>query len=285
VAHDVFISYASEDKTTADAACAFMERRNIRCWVAPRDIQPGQPYGEAIIDAIHNCRLMVLILSSSSNLSPHVPKEVERAVSAGKTVVPLRIENVTPAKSLDFFISSVHWLDAITPPLENHLTSLADMIQKLLPDRPAATAESAVPPPPRPAATASTPSVTTTAAAIPSASAPARRSGVHSGWLVAAVAGLACVVIVAWALLREKPQDHASQDHASQDHASQDHTSQPIVQPPNGTVVPAPTPAPSRRARAAAPDVPAVPSAAAENLRSRALYYRDQQQDYATAIQ
>jgi lipoprotein NlpI len=279
VAHDVFISYASKDKTTADAACAFMERRNIRCWVAPRDIEPGQPYGEAIIDAIHNCRLMVLILSSSSNLSPHVPKEVERAVSAGKTIVPLRIENVTPAKSLDFFISSVHWLDAITPPLESHLTNLAETIHKILPDRPGAAAESAVPPAPRAAAIAATP-----VASIASTSNPARRSGMRSEWLVAAVAVLACAVIVAWALLREKPQDHASQDRPSQDHANQ-----PVVQPPSGGVVPSPTPAPSRPSRAGAHDVPhdvpAAPSAAAEALRTRALYYRDQQQDYATAIQ
>lgn len=41
VNHDVFISYASSDKPVADAVCAALEQRGIRCWIAPRDILPG----------------------------------------------------------------------------------------------------------------------------------------------------------------------------------------------------------------------------------------------------
>src|ERR1700722_4580866 len=118
MAHDVFVSYASGDKPVADAVCATLESHEIRCWIAPRDVLPGIHYGEAIIDAIHECRIMVLVFSSKANLSGHIPKEIERAVSQGCTVMPLRIEDVAPAKSLDYFIGGVHWLDALTPPLE-----------------------------------------------------------------------------------------------------------------------------------------------------------------------
>ena len=65
-------------------------------------------------------------------MSGHIPKEIERAVSQGITVMPLRIEDVAPAKSLDYFIGSVHWLDALTPPLEVHLQRLAANVQTLL---------------------------------------------------------------------------------------------------------------------------------------------------------
>src|SRR5579863_4558090 len=132
MAHDVFISYASGDKQVADAACATLESHGIRCWIAPRDVLPGIHYGEAIIDAIHECRIMVLVFSSKANLSGHIPKEIERAVSQGITVMPLRIEDVAPAKSLDYFIGSVHWLDALTPPLEAHLHKLVADVQTLL---------------------------------------------------------------------------------------------------------------------------------------------------------
>jgi len=134
MAHDAFISYSSKDKTIADAVCARLEARGIRCWIAPRDVRPGAPYGEEIIDGIHEARVMVLVLSANANASPHIPKEVERAVSRGVPVIPLRVEDVVPAKSLDYFISSVHWLDAITPPLESHLENLAATIRTLLPD-------------------------------------------------------------------------------------------------------------------------------------------------------
>ncbi|NQT71340.1 MAG: toll/interleukin-1 receptor domain-containing protein [Chloroflexi bacterium] len=37
MAHDVFISYSTNDKTVADAVCATLESQKIRCWIAPRD--------------------------------------------------------------------------------------------------------------------------------------------------------------------------------------------------------------------------------------------------------
>ena len=42
---------------------------------------------------------MVLVFSSKANLSGHIPKEIERAVSQGITVMPLRIEDVAPSKN------------------------------------------------------------------------------------------------------------------------------------------------------------------------------------------
>jgi hypothetical protein len=133
---DVFISYSSKDKTVADAVCARLESAAIRCWIAPRDVVPGTSYGEGIIDAIHAAKIMVLVFSSSANSSGHIPKEVERAVSNGLTILPFRIENVPPGKSLDYFIGSVHWLDAMTPPMEKHLDDLAATVHKLLPTEP-----------------------------------------------------------------------------------------------------------------------------------------------------
>src|SRR6202167_3531576 len=133
VSFDVFISYASKDKIVADAVCARLEAAGIRCWIAPRDIVPGTSYGEAIIDAIHGARVMVLVFSSSANASGHIPKEVERAVSNGVAILPFRIEDVAPGKSLDYFIGSVHWLDAMTPPMEHHLDNLAVTVHKLIP--------------------------------------------------------------------------------------------------------------------------------------------------------
>ncbi|MGD9905044.1 MAG: toll/interleukin-1 receptor domain-containing protein [Vicinamibacterales bacterium] len=140
MAHDVFISHSSKDKPTADAVCARLEGRGLRCWIAPRDVPPGVNYGAAIIDAIRGSRVMVLVLSAHANASRHIPNEIERAVSHGVTVLPFRIEDVRPAKSLDFFIGSVHWLDAMTPPLDRHLDELADSVSRLLavePDPPA----------------------------------------------------------------------------------------------------------------------------------------------------
>jgi hypothetical protein len=145
MAHDVFISYSSKDKPSADATCAVLESKGIRCWIAPRDITPGADWGETIVDALHASRALVLVFSANANLSQQIKREVERAVNAGLPIIPLRIENVMPAKSLEYFLSTPHWLDAFTPPLERHLNYLADVIQHILNGQPPPG-----PPPPSP---------------------------------------------------------------------------------------------------------------------------------------
>jgi hypothetical protein len=132
MAHDVFISHSSDDKTAADATCAVLESRGIRCWIAPRDIRPGADWGESIIDAINQARAFVLVFSSHANRSSPVRREVERAINRSLPVIPLRIENVTPEKSLEYFISMAHWLDAFNQPLEEHLNYLADILNSIL---------------------------------------------------------------------------------------------------------------------------------------------------------
>jgi hypothetical protein len=132
MAHDVFISHSSKDKIVAEAVCAMLEQNRIRCWIAPRDITPGKEWGEAIIDAIAGSRVMILIFSANANGSPQIRREVERAVNKEVVVVPLRIENVVPTKALEYFIGSVHWLDALTEPFETHLEKLVRVVQGAL---------------------------------------------------------------------------------------------------------------------------------------------------------
>jgi TIR domain len=132
MAFDVFISYPHQDKAMADAACAKLEAEGIRCWIAPRDIAPSADWAASIVGAIDSCRVMVLIFSGHTNRSRQVSREVQQAFDGEKTVVPFRIENVNPEKSLRYYMGSVHWLDALTPPVEQHLQKLASAVQAIL---------------------------------------------------------------------------------------------------------------------------------------------------------
>jgi hypothetical protein len=145
MAHDVFLSYASANKPIADGVCAHLEAEGIRVWIAPRDVLPGMNYGEAIIEGINSSRLVVIVFSASSNGSPQVLREVERAVSKGIGIIPFRVEDVKPSKSMEYFLSSPHWLDAIDPPLERHIQSLIATVKTLLKHEPAASGASPAP--------------------------------------------------------------------------------------------------------------------------------------------
>jgi hypothetical protein len=128
---DIFVSYATADREVAFRIVSFLEAEGIECWVAPRDVAPGVEYGQAIINAIEQCKALVLVLSDQSNDSQFVRKEVERAVSKTKAVLPVRIREVTPSGSLEFYISSAQWVDAWKSPMEQHLLPLVAAIKAM----------------------------------------------------------------------------------------------------------------------------------------------------------
>jgi TIR domain len=113
---DVFVSYSVPDRECAFELVSRLEGRGLTVWIAPRDISPAAEWAEEIIDAIAAARLMVLVFSSHSNASPQVRREVERAVHKQVPVLPFRIEDIVPSKSLEYFLSSQHWLDGFAGP-------------------------------------------------------------------------------------------------------------------------------------------------------------------------
>jgi TIR domain len=202
MAFDVFISYPHQDKALADAACAKLEAEGIRCWVAPRDIAPSADWAASIVGAIENCRVMVLIFSGHTNRSRQVSREVQQAFDGEKPVIPFRIENVSPERSLRYYMGSVHWLDALTPPIEQHLQRLASAVQALLNATPAealaqtdrapheAQARRAAKPKPRGEEMSGAAKLDAEAAR---AAAESARPSVRWKWSVAAIAGLLLV--------------------------------------------------------------------------------------------
>lgn len=132
MAHDVFISHSSADKPVADAVCAALEAKGIRCWIAPRDIKPSESWAAAIVGAIRGARIFLLVFSRNANNSEQVQREVERAANSGRQLLTLRIEDASPEEALEYYLNTPHWLDAITPPLEAHLDKLADACASLL---------------------------------------------------------------------------------------------------------------------------------------------------------
>ena len=108
--YDVFISHSSEDKLIAEAVCNRLESAGVRCWIAPRDIRPGEGWSAAILRGIEVCRVMVLVFSDHANESPHVRREVAHACGLERIVIPLRIRETVPRGDLKYYLSELHWL-------------------------------------------------------------------------------------------------------------------------------------------------------------------------------
>ena len=109
---DVFISHSSVDSKLAYAMCNYLEEKGIRCWIAPRDVQGGTEYAEAIIMGIRSCKIMVVLFNKNANDSIYVKNEVERAFNYETILIPFKVDQTIPSAALELFLGSVHSLDA-----------------------------------------------------------------------------------------------------------------------------------------------------------------------------
>lgn len=107
----IFISHSSKEADIAKKVCTALEENQKKCFIAPRDIRSGHEYAEEIVEGIDKSDAMLLLLSEASNKSPHVLREVERAVSKNIPIIICKLEEVTLTKSMEYFLMTHHWLD------------------------------------------------------------------------------------------------------------------------------------------------------------------------------
>ncbi|MBO5747295.1 MAG: leucine-rich repeat domain-containing protein [Clostridia bacterium] len=104
---DVFISYKNEEFDEANWVKTTLETNGISCWMAPMCIPGGSSYAVEIPVAIRNCKVFVLILSKRSQDSKWVPRELDQAINAGKTVLPFMLEDCPLKDDFNFYLTNV----------------------------------------------------------------------------------------------------------------------------------------------------------------------------------
>jgi hypothetical protein len=139
VARDVFVSYSQPDRDCAFELTQRLEEAGFAVWIAPRDVSPAAEWAAEIIDAISAARIMVLVFSASSNSSAQVRREVEHAVHKDVPILPFRLEEVSPSRSLEYFLSSQQWLDGFPSPRTPHYERLCGYLRQRLGEAPEQT--------------------------------------------------------------------------------------------------------------------------------------------------
>ena len=140
----VFISHSSRDKGTAETLCAALEKRGIACWISSRDITPGQNFQEAIVKALTEAKVMVLVFSSHANSSDEIKKELALASQNRLAVVPVRVEDVLPTDAFKYELATRQWIDVFKDwevavgKLAEHIGSLLGEASKPAPAAPVA---------------------------------------------------------------------------------------------------------------------------------------------------
>ena len=109
---DIFICFSSKDLKVAREVVEFLEARRLKCWLSSRDVGGGENYQEAIVDQIQASKVLIFLFSENSNHSGEVRKELSLAGSMGAAVIPLRLDDITPAGGLRYELATRQWIDA-----------------------------------------------------------------------------------------------------------------------------------------------------------------------------
>lgn len=129
---DVFLSYSTADRSSAEALCHHLEQAGIRCWMAPRDVPAGVDWPDAISAAIEDATVFVVVFTSDTATSRHVKSEVRQAFDAEKIIVPVRLAPVKPTGGYDHLLGNSHWIDTFPDGLDSHANSIVRTIEAVL---------------------------------------------------------------------------------------------------------------------------------------------------------
>ncbi len=131
----VFISYSSSDKPIADQICAAIEAGGSRCWIAPRDIEPGADYPTAILSGLQQARAIVVVVSAAAVASPHILSEVGHAFDRKKPIISFRLSREPLPPNFDYFLSLSQWLDATQGATTQNLALVTEAVSQALSGR------------------------------------------------------------------------------------------------------------------------------------------------------
>lgn len=92
---DIFISYANEDRDTAEQVAHVLETAGFSVWW-DRRIPAGRTWRSVLEEALVGMRCLIVLWSENSVKSPWVLEEAEEARRLGKTMLPVLIQKIDP---------------------------------------------------------------------------------------------------------------------------------------------------------------------------------------------
>ena len=108
----VFISHSSKEAEMANKMCDKLEQSGYTCFIAPRNIRSGYVYAEELANGVDTSDVILLMLSQESNRSPHVLREIERAVTRSIPIIVYKMEEVELTKSMEYFLMTHQFMEA-----------------------------------------------------------------------------------------------------------------------------------------------------------------------------
>jgi hypothetical protein len=118
----VFISYAKKDYIAADGSAVpgnfvdqvidALNQAGITYWLDREQLAGGETYAARIARNIKDCDVFLFLSTEAANASEWTRREIGTAVTEGKRIIPVRLDNSPYDDAVNLYLSSIQYIDA-----------------------------------------------------------------------------------------------------------------------------------------------------------------------------
>jgi Tol biopolymer transport system component len=108
---DVFVSYSSQNRDEVVKIVGALRKAGVSVWMDEGGIEAAALWSESIVEAINECKVLVMMVSRHSTDSQNVVKEVMLASESGKTILPVYLESSEIPTRLKYQLTGIQHLE------------------------------------------------------------------------------------------------------------------------------------------------------------------------------
>jgi adenylate cyclase len=130
-AADVFISYSREDKERVLGLAAKLRAAGVSIWIDQGGIDGAAMWGEEIVNALENAKVLLLMVTDAAVRSHNVAKEVVLASERKGHILPVHLESTRIPPSLKYPLAGIQHVEYYTGDPEENLRTILRSLQRV----------------------------------------------------------------------------------------------------------------------------------------------------------
>jgi TolB-like protein/Flp pilus assembly protein TadD len=128
---DVFISYSREDKDRVLDLAAKLRSAGVSLWIDQGGIDGATLWGEEIVKALENAKVLLLVVTESAVRSHNVAKEVVLASERKGHILPVHLEPTQIPSSLRYPLAGIQHIEYFQGDADTNLRTILRSLERV----------------------------------------------------------------------------------------------------------------------------------------------------------